>query len=93
MPKVTNRYTIEGRIKGIGFNYATRQIALGFDVIGWIKHLPTGSIELVLEGDNTEVQEFIIELTEESNLSHHIKNIDIEHLPQLKNVTGFSIIK
>ena len=89
----TKRIIFEGRVQKIGFRYATRQIALGFDVIGWVKNLADGSVELVIEGEDEEVVEFIEEITEKSNLSHHIKNVIQEDIPTLENVIGFTITK
>ena len=93
MSSITKRYQIEGRVQGVGFSYATRQIALGFDVIGWIKNLADGSLELVLEGEAEEVEEFIVELTDESPLSHHIKGLHHETISALEGIKGFSILK
>jgi len=93
MSTITKRYHFEGRVQGVGFRYATRQITLGFDVIGWVKNLPDGSVELVLEGDEDEVIEFISELTDESPLSHHIKSMRDETIPQLEDVKGFTITR
>lgn len=90
---ITKRIIFEGRVQGVGFRYATRQIALGFEVIGWVKNLPTGAVELVIEGDEREVTEFIEEITQESTLSHHIKNFTEEIIPPLENCIGFTITK
>ncbi|MEZ7955803.1 MAG: acylphosphatase [Rubritalea sp.] len=90
---ITKRIIFEGRVQGVGFRYATRQIALGFDVMGWVNNLPDGSVELVLEGEDQEVLEFIEEITEESTLSHHIKNFTQEDIAPLKNCVGFRITK
>jgi len=92
-PMITKRIIFEGRVQKIGFRYATRQIALGFDVIGWVKNLPDNTVELVIEGETDEVEEFIDELTKESSLSHHIKHFTTEELPPLENVVGFIITK
>lgn len=90
---ITKRIIFEGRVQGVGFLYTTRQLALGFDVIGWVKNLTDGSIELVLEGEDQEVTEFIEEITEESPLAHHIKNVTQENIPRLENILGFTITK
>jgi len=90
---ITKRIIFEGRVQGVGFRYATRQIALGFDVIGWVNNLPDGTVELVLEGENAEVDEFIEELSVESTLSHHIKNYTQENISPLENCIGFTITK
>lgn len=93
MSTITKRYHFEGRVQGVGFRYAIRQIAMGFDVIGWVKNLSDGSVELVLEGEEQEIEEFIVELTEESPLSHHIKTMRHENIPTLDNAKGFTITK
>jgi acylphosphatase len=90
---ITQRIIFEGRVQGVGFRYATRQIALGFEVIGWVKNLPDATVELVLEGEDQEVIEFIEEITEESTLSHHIKNFTTEDIAALENCVGFTITK
>jgi len=90
---ITKRYILEGRVQGVGLPYSIRQIAMGFDVIGWVKNLMDGSVELVLEGEAQEVTEFIVELTEESPLSHHIKEIRHSTISSLENVRGFTIHK
>jgi acylphosphatase len=90
---ITKRIIVEGRLQKIGFSYATRQIAMGFDVIGWVRHQADGSVELVIEGEPLEVTEFIDEITEESTLAHHIKKIIKEDISPLENITGFTIIK
>jgi len=93
MSTITKRYHFEGRVQGVGFRYAVRQIAMSFDAIGWVKNLADGSVELVLEGEEEEVAEFIEELTEESPLSHHIKTMRHETIDPLENVRGFTITK
>lgn len=61
--------------------------------MGWVKNLPDGSVELVIEGEKQEVTEFIEEITEESTLAHHIKNHTQEDIPTLENCQGFTITK
>lgn len=90
---ITKRIIFEGRVIGVGFPYTIRQLALGFDVIGWVKNLEDNTIELVIEGEQLEVEEFILEITEESTLSHHIKNFTQESIPILENTVGFTITK
>ena len=36
----------EGNVQGVGFRYTVKQIAKGFDVIGWVKNLRDGRVEL-----------------------------------------------
>lgn len=87
------RIIFEGRVQGVGFRYTCRELAKGFDLTGYAKNLPEGTVEVVLQGELAEIEEYLQELVEESALSHHIKghlvtNCDIE-----PSLSGFQIKK
>lgn len=88
---IAKRALFEGRVQGVGFRYTVKQIAMGFDIIGNVKNLPEGSVELNLMGEEDEVDEFIKEIVDESTLSHHIKDMHLVEIPLLENVKGFII--
>ncbi|MFT6596489.1 MAG: acylphosphatase, partial [Akkermansiaceae bacterium] len=50
-----------------------KQLALGFEVVGWIKNLKDGTVELQLMGEADEVNDFIKEITHESDLAGLVK--------------------
>ncbi len=88
---IAKRATFEGRVQGVGFRYTVKQLATGFDVIGNVKNLPEGTVELNLMGEEDEVAEFLNEIVEESTLSHYIKTMQLVEIPLLENVKGFTI--
>ena len=45
-----------GRVQGVGFRYTTQNIALQYDVRGYVRNLPDGRVELVMEGPDGETQ-------------------------------------
>jgi len=49
----------EGHVQGVGFRFTVRHIAKGFDVIGWVRNLPDGRVELQVEGEEDEVRAFV----------------------------------
>ncbi len=87
---MTKRYLFAGRVQGVGFRYATKQLAKGFDVIGWVKNLSDGRVELQIMGDDEEVTEFIEEL-HDSPLGHHVLEQEEFTIPDLTDVVGFEI--
>ncbi len=47
-----------GRVQGVGFRYTAKKVAADFDLVGTIRNLPDGRVELVAEGSHTELEEF-----------------------------------
>ena len=47
-----------GRVQGVGFRYNARMTARGFDVMGTVKNLPDSRVELIAEGERTELEAF-----------------------------------
>jgi acylphosphatase len=53
------RVIYRGNVQGVGFRYTTRNLARGFDVSGYVKNLPDGSVEVVAEGLAAEIRAFL----------------------------------
>lgn len=88
---LAKRVIFEGRVQGVGFRYMVKDLSRGFEICGWVKNLPDGSVELQVMGEAEEVEVFIKEIAEESNLAHHIKNLTAEKIPLLEKCFGFRI--
>lgn len=89
---IAQRALFEGRVQGVGFRYSIKQLAMGFDIVGGIKNLADGSVELQLMGEEDEVEEFLKEIIEESSMARNIKEMRAEEIPLLEGVKGFRIL-
>ena len=49
------RTNFKGRVQGVGFRWDTEKAVKNFYVTGYVKNLPNGSVELLLEGNSREV--------------------------------------
>ncbi len=88
----TKRVIYEGRVQGVGFRYTTKDLAKGYDVLGTVRNLPDGTVELIVAGDEEEVADFLRELREDSVVAHHIKTVYEEEIAALPDLKGFSIV-
>lgn len=44
-----------GSVQGVGFRYTVRSLARGRAVVGFVRNLPDGRVELVAEGPGADV--------------------------------------
>jgi acylphosphatase len=48
-----------GRVQGVGFRYTARALAGGHRITGFVRNLPDGRVQLVVEGEEEEIQAYI----------------------------------
>ena len=90
---MTGRHVFyEGRVQGVGFRFTCKQIARGYEVVGWVRNLPGGRVELQCSGDAGEVEAFLAGIRE-SELKSHIKDVKVTAMPPLAGARGFEILQ
>ncbi|MEM6911608.1 MAG: acylphosphatase [Verrucomicrobiota bacterium] len=80
----------EGRVQGVGFRYTTKQIAMGYDLSGWVRNLADGRVALQISGEEKELEAFLQEIRE-SVLGGHIRKEESETLTSSQPEPGFHI--
>ncbi len=50
---------IYGRVQGVFFRSTMRDVARGLGVKGWVRNLPDGSVEAVVEGEREKVEKVV----------------------------------
>ncbi len=53
-----------GHVQGVGFRYATLQVAKEFEVAGYVQNLADGRVQLEVEGRAGTVDEFVVAVGE-----------------------------
>jgi acylphosphatase len=62
MERRTAYYT--GRVQGVGFRYTVQQLTGGLRVTGFVRNLPDGRVEVVVEGDPTDIDALLADVRE-----------------------------
>lgn len=81
----------EGNVQGVGFRWTIKNIAKGFDVIGWVRNLPDGRVEMQVGGSESEVFAFLDSVMD-SELRSHIDKQTRAAMAEPVKARGFDII-
>lgn len=56
MNQTAKQVVFKGRVQGVGFRYTTQRAASRYDLTGYVRNLPGGSVEALLQGTATNIQ-------------------------------------
>ena len=81
-----------GHVQGVGFRYTVKSVAAGFDIVGIVRNLIDGRVELVGEGPREELEAFR-KAIREAGLEHFIRNEEITWGEAKDEFRGFEIVR
>jgi acylphosphatase len=87
---VRRRFVVSGTVQGVGFRYWAVREAAAFRVGGYVRNLPNGDVEAVLEGPEDEVNGFA------KLLSHgppygRVRHVDVVNEEPRGGFTSFGV--
>ena len=59
MASVRQEIHFRGRVQGVGFRWTVQRIAKHFEIVGYVRNLPDGRVQLVAEGEADEMDRFV----------------------------------
>jgi acylphosphatase len=80
-----------GRVQGIGFRATVARLARRRPVTGWVRNLTDGRVQMLVEGEDTDVEAFLQAVRDEWR--GYIDNEQIEEQPATGNYRGFDIVR
>ena len=86
------RVFYSGRVQGVGFRYAVKSLAPGFEVAGTVRNLPDGRVELVAEGERAELVA-LQQAIRDSGLGGLIRQEDETWSGATNGLRGFEIVR
>jgi acylphosphatase len=83
------RFTIRGRVQGVNFRWSCREMAGQLDLSGWVRNRRDGSVEVVAEGTEASLADFIT-WCGHGPPHAHVTDVE-EHAEPPRNEVGFDI--
>lgn len=84
------RVVVSGRVQGVFFRASTRDVAVRWGVRGFVRNLPDGRVEAVLQGDRGAVEK-VVAFMREGPPGAYVEEADIEWRVPAEIPDGFLI--
>ncbi len=65
-----------GNVQGVGFRYTAQYLAMNLGLGGWVKNLANESVEIVAEGREADIKEFLDQILK-GQLGRYIKDTEL----------------
>jgi acylphosphatase len=87
---IRRRVVVSGLVQGVFFRAYTRDAARGLGVTGWVRNLPDGSVEAIVEGSPDRVQAMVAWLRRGSPMSR-VENVKVHEEQPTGEFTDFGV--
>ena len=78
-----------GMVQGVGFRFAAVRTAEDFEVTGYVRNLPDGRVECVVEGESSQIDAFLDILVE--RMSGYIRQQTQQDAPYTGKFDSFTV--
>lgn len=78
-----------GWVQGVGFRYTVRRIAGGHNVVGYVRNLRDGRVQLVVEARPQEIDEYLAEIAQ--TMARYIESVEVQTSKVTGEFVGFDI--
>ena len=77
-----------GRVQGVGFRFTSLNMANRYQLTGWVRNLPDGTVEMVAQGYPDDIDSCVQDILE--SFMGHIET-KVEEIPLDPQLNGFKI--
>ena len=79
----------QGTVQGVGFRYTTLQISHRHRVVGYVRNLPNGEVEVCVEGETDEIDRFQGDIA--ARMAANIRSARVETVAPTGEFDSFEI--
>ena len=71
--KIKAEFIVKGRVQGVGYRYFTSITAKNLGITGTVRNLANNDVEVVAEGDEKMIKEFLNKSTLQGDISFPVQ--------------------
>lgn len=81
---------ISGDVQGVGFRWYVADSARALELVGWVRNLHTGEVEVIAEGKREHLEQLVTECREGPPYSQ-VEDVKVEWQSATGELKGFRI--
>ena len=89
-PRERVRVRVSGRVQGVWFRASTQQEARALELVGWVRNLQNGDVELEAQGRPESLEELLSWLRDGPPQAR-VEGVDVRWVEPVSHETGFEI--
>jgi acylphosphatase len=86
---IAKKVIFSGRVQGVGFRFTAHRIALRYELIGFVRNMPGGQVQMFAQGLADDIDDCLRDISE--SFAGYIKDTKIEDVPASDEHTEFEI--
>ena len=89
MDLIAKKIVFSGQVQGVGFRFTALNIADSHKLTGYVRNLPRGGVEMLLQGPAETIDSCFRDL--QDSFAGYIKQTDVQTVPPDSKLTDFKI--
>jgi acylphosphatase len=89
MEQTAKHVVFSGEVQGVGFRYTAQRIAGRYNVMGYVRNLPDGTVEMFVQGPSPDVDGCIQDV--QDAFAGYVRDTRIEEAPYDLRLRSFRI--
>ncbi len=81
---------VYGNVQGVGFRASTKYKAEELGLVGWVRNDLLGTVTIVVEGNETQISEFL-DWLKSGHMASYIRRFKVSSSDALENFNDFEI--
>jgi acylphosphatase len=81
---------VHGRVQGVSFRYYTVLKAQNIGLVGWVRNLPDGTVEVTAEGERIQLEQ-LLEFLHHGPSGASVTSVDVKWLQPSGEITSFEV--
>lgn len=82
--------TVRGRVQGVGYRAGVHRGISPLNVVGYVRNMPDGTVELDIQGSETDVED-ALEIAAEGSPFSSVEAVDVREAVLTEKYTDFTI--